>query len=123
MSLLSRNVPVLVYDHEYDSHSAVLAVVFGLFRLIPEEDSSLYWPVMDLSCVDNDSLLYEDSGVIAMQEHAGIRYGDGYLCFTTYAVVFACRITFGPYVKLNPVFDLPPMTIGWPHKVLTYFNI
>ena len=95
-----------------------MAAAFGLFCLVPEETSSFHWSILDSSNMDNELLIYEDVGVNVLQGHCGVRYGDGYLCYTTYAIVFACRMNFGPYVEGKPVLSLPPMTIGWPHQVI-----
>ena len=108
----------LVYNHDNcGSNASIMRVILNLFVVVPEDCLSLQWPNLDLSGVEPENFISEEPGILVMNKHAGIRDGDGYLCFTTYAIVYACRLNYGPYVKLSPAFAFPPLEIGMAHKV------
>ena len=89
-----------------------------MFVTLSENCTSFDWTTLDLECVDDEILQSSEPGALVLCKHGGVRYGDGYLCFSTYAVVFTCRLCYGPYNPGKPVLVLPPLVIGEPHQVI-----
>ena len=94
-----------------------MKAILNLFVVVPEDCLSLQWPELDLTGVEPENVVSEEPGILVLSKHAGIRDGDGYLCYTTYAIVYACRLNYGPYVRLSSAFQFPSFEIGMAHKV------
>ena len=92
-------------------------VILNLYCLIPDHCLSLEWPVMDQSIVNYEHVISSGPGNLVLEKHAAVRHGESYLCYTTYAMVFGCRVHFGPHVSYAPLFSLPAMDLTQFHQV------